>query len=35
MQVLRCEGKLMHMYKQYLDYRTALDVEGQEAHIVK
>ena len=35
MQVLRIEGKLMHMYKHYLDYRTALDIEKQEAHVVK
>ena len=35
MQVLRIEGKLMHMYRDYLGYRTALGVERQEAHIVK
>jgi hypothetical protein len=35
MQVLRSEGKLMQMYKHYLDYRTVLGVERQEAHIVK
>lgn len=35
MKVLRSEGNLMHMYKHYLDYRTTLGVERQEAHIVK